>query len=154
MDTKMVTQTKQVMLSMALLEDCIRNAQVLIVEEGRWHVLAPKPYRMHCDSGFAPVPTVRCPVVDVRNVQDDEAMGRVMGTCVDPTFGVINLAGLLTGLEALGATVSRVPEPKALSATAQAPIRNSVIKRLPDGSESLHLAETREQRRRGKVRVQ
>lgn len=109
MEPKMVTQTKQVMLSMALSEDCIRNAQVLIVEEGRWHVLAPKPYRMHCDSGFAPVPTVRCPVVDVRNVQDDEAMGRVMGTCVDPTFGVINLAGLLTGLEALGATVSRVP---------------------------------------------
>lgn len=105
MDTKMVTQTKQVMLSMALPEDCIRNAQVLIVEEGRWHVLAPKPYRMHCDSGFAPVPTVGCPVVDVRHVQDDEGMGRVMAVCVDPTFGVINLAGLLTGLEALGAVV-------------------------------------------------
>jgi hypothetical protein len=109
MDTKVVTQKKQVMLSMALPEDCIRNAQVLIVEAGRWHVLAPKPYRMHGDSTFMPEPVVSCARVDVREIADEAGMSRVMGTCIDPTFGVINLDGLLTGLEALGGKVSRVP---------------------------------------------
>lgn len=102
-----VTQTKRVMMSMALPEDCIRNAQVLLVEAGRWHVLAPKPYRMHCDSAFMPEPVVTCARVDVSGIEDEEGMSRVMGTCVDPTFGVINLDGLLTGLEALGGKVSR-----------------------------------------------
>jgi hypothetical protein len=88
-------------------DECVRNAQVLVVGEFSWHVIAPAPFRLHCLLSFAPVPQVRCAVVDVHGVTDDGKMAELIRTCTDPSAGVINLDGLLTGLEALGGKVSR-----------------------------------------------
>lgn len=107
--TSIARTNYQVMTGAAALEDCVKRAQVLIVGEHSWHLIGAKPYRMHCLSSFAPVPAVRCPRVDVGGVKDDERMGRIMMACVSDAAGVINMDGLLTGLEALGGKVERVP---------------------------------------------
>lgn len=101
----MVVQATQVLLATAPMEECVKRAQVVIVSEHSWHLIAPRPYKMHCLNSFAAVPTVTCPVVDVREVPDarSDEMFRVMQACTADQAGVINLAGLLTGLEALGA---------------------------------------------------
>lgn len=99
-------KTRYVFSASAVSDECVKAAQVVICTEFSWHVIAPVPYRLHCLLSFAPVPAVKCAVVDVRGVADDEGMARVMGACTDATAGVINLGGLLTGLEALGAKVS------------------------------------------------
>jgi len=104
------SKTKYVFSSMAVPDECVKAAQVLIVGEFSWHVVAPAPYRMHCLMSFAPVPVVNCPVVDVRGVADDEGMAQIIKTCTDPSAGVINLDGLLTGMEALGGKVERKAE--------------------------------------------
>lgn len=101
------TVKKYVFASNEVPEECVKRAQVVIVGAFSWHLIAPAPYRMHCMLSFAPMPAVNCPVIDVKNVSDDEGMARVMAACADPTAGVINLDGLLTGLEALGAKVSK-----------------------------------------------
>jgi hypothetical protein len=55
-----------------------------------------------------PMPKMTCPIVDIRPVRidDDERLAQVMKHCTDQTAGVINMSGLLTGLEALGAKVT------------------------------------------------
>lgn len=103
----MATKTKYVISAMAVPDECVRAAQVLVIGEFSWHVIAPAPYRMHCMMSFAPVPVVTCPVVDVRGVADDEGMAWIVRNCTDPSGGVINLDGFLTGMEALGGKVTR-----------------------------------------------
>jgi len=46
----------------------------------------------------------------VKGVQNDEGMAEIIKTGTDPSAGVINLVGLLTGLEALGAKVAQKAE--------------------------------------------
>lgn len=82
--------------------ECIRAAQVIIVTEDTWHLIAPGSLRVHGLSGDIPMPAVTCPVVDVRGVEDFARMRGIMDVCVDVNAGVINMDGLLTGLEALG----------------------------------------------------
>lgn len=101
----MDTQKKMVLAATSVPEDCIRRAQVMIVTDMTWHLIGPGNLRAHGLSRDIPQPTVTCPVVDVSKVRDDEKMGAIIRTCVTPTAGVINMAGLLTGLEALGGNV-------------------------------------------------
>lgn len=104
----MVTQTKQMVVATPVLEEALQRAQVLIVEGKRWHVLAPRPYRAQGDWGIEEVKAlVNCPIIDVSRVpaELDETMGAVIRGCVDVNAGVFNRAGLLTGLEAIGAVV-------------------------------------------------
>jgi hypothetical protein len=54
-------------------------------------------------------------VVDVKGVQDDEGMANLIKTFTDPTAGVLNLDGLLTGLEALGGEVCKTVNSNQLS---------------------------------------
>ena len=79
----------------------------MIVTDMTWHLIGPGNLRAHGLSRDIPQPTVTCPVVDVSKVRDDEKMGAIIRTCVTPTAGVINMAGLLTGLEALGGMIKR-----------------------------------------------
>lgn len=104
-----VQSQKTVVAATEVPEECVKRAQVVIVSEYSWHLIAPKPWKMHCLLNFAPVPTVTCPVIDVRGVPDEksEAMFKVMQACVADHAGVINLDGLVTGLESLGAVVVR-----------------------------------------------
>lgn len=106
-------KTKYVFAASAPGDECVRHAQVVIVAEHSWHLIAPKPYRVHCLLSFAAVPSVACPVVDVRGVKDDVKMFAVMQACVDEKAGVLNLDGLLTGLEALGGVVKKAGKKKA-----------------------------------------
>lgn len=101
------TKTKYVFSASAVPDEVAQAAQVVIVGEFTWHVIAPAPHRMHCLLSFAPVPQVNCPVVNVAGVKNDEGMASVIRACTDPTAGVINLDGLLSGLEALGGKVSK-----------------------------------------------
>jgi len=110
---------KYVFSASAVPEESVKAAQVLIVAEFSWHVIAPAPHRVHCLLSFAPVPTVTCPVVDVRGVQDDEKMAEIIKACTDPSAGVINLNGLLTGLEAMGAKVAQKAESRTQKPTAR-----------------------------------
>lgn len=113
------TKTKYVFSASAVPDESVKAAQVVIVAEFSWHVIAPAPYRMHCLLSFAPVPKVACPVVDVRGVQDDEKMAEIIKACTDPSAGVINLDGLLTGLEAMGAKVAQKAESRTQKPTAR-----------------------------------
>lgn len=109
MEVVMVKELKKTVLAATEVPDeCIKNAQVMIVADLSWHIIAPNPYRMHGLGDMIPAPKVTCPIVDVRGVpaENDDAMLRVMNSCVDKSAGVLNLAGLLTGLEALGGRVS------------------------------------------------
>ena len=102
-------QTKtNVVSANAVPDEVVKAAQVVIVAEFSWHVIAPAPYRMHCLMSFAPLPAVSCPVVDVKGIADDEKMAAILKSCTDPIAGVINMDGLLTGLAALGGKVSPV----------------------------------------------
>jgi len=101
------TKTKYVVSASAVPDEVVKAAQVVIVAEYSWHVIAPAPYRMHCLMSFAPLPAVSCPVVDVKGIADDEKMAAILKSCTDPIAGVINMDGLLTGLVALGGKVSR-----------------------------------------------
>ena len=94
------TKTKYVVSASAVPDEVVKAAQVVIVAEYSWHVIAPAPYRMHCLMSFAPLPAVSCPVVDVKGIADDEKMAAILKSCIDPIAGVINMDGLLTGLEA------------------------------------------------------
>ena len=101
------TKTKYVVSASAVPDEVVKAAQVVIVAEYSWHVIAPAPYRMHCLMSFAPLPAVSCPVVDVKGIADDEKMAAILKSCTDPIAGVINMDGLLTGLEALGGKVQK-----------------------------------------------
>ena len=101
------TKTKYVVSASAVPDEVVKAAQVVIVAEYSWHVIAPAPYRMHCLMSFAPLPAVSCPVVDVKRIADDEKMAAILKSCTDPIAGVINMDGLLTGLEALGGKVQK-----------------------------------------------
>ncbi len=104
----MDTQGKELMLvSTEVPEDCIRRAQVAIVTENGWYLLVPGA-RITGLSKWVPLPKVTCPVVDITPIRmdDDDKMMKIMSVCVSKTAGVINLAGLLIGLEALGAKVT------------------------------------------------
>ena len=90
-----------------------RNAQVMVLVggspstgsgQGHWFVYAPQPYRCN---GSGDAPKVSCPVADCSAIPEDKfaEMARVIGGCVDVVHGVINKRGLLTGLEALGASI-------------------------------------------------
>jgi hypothetical protein len=100
---------KLVFVSTEVPEECIQRAQVAIVTDNGWHLLAPIPYRCHGLDKFVPMPKVNCPIVDIRPVRmdDDDKMMAVMASCVDRSTGVINMSGLLSGLEALGAKVTK-----------------------------------------------
>lgn len=113
------TKTKYVFSASAVPDESVKAAQVVIVGEFSWHVIAPAPYRMHCLMSFSPVPVVTCPVVNVMGVQDDEKMAEIIKACTDPSAGVINLGGLLTGLEALGAKVVQKEESRTQKVTAR-----------------------------------
>ncbi len=75
--------------------------------KGRWFAYAPSPYRCN---GTGQPPKVTCPVVDASAIDEElfPKMAQVIGDCVDVVHGVIDKRGLLTGLEALGASVARV----------------------------------------------
>jgi hypothetical protein len=110
MQITIVKELKQkVFVANEVPDECVAHAQVAIISNLSWHLIAPNPYRAHGMSEALPLPKVACPIVDVRSVTDDEAMMKVMSACVDKTAGVINLSGLLTGLEALGAVVTQKP---------------------------------------------
>ena len=98
---------KFVFSSSAIPDECVRHAQVAIITEATWHLIGPEPYRAHGVMDVMPMPVVTCPVVDIRLVQDEEKMALVMNSTTDRAAGVINMSGLLTGLEALGAKVRR-----------------------------------------------
>ena len=101
------TKTKYVVSASAVPDEVVKAAQVVIVAEYSWHVIAPAPYRMHCLMSFASLPAVSCPVVDVKGIADDEKMAAILKSCTDPIAGVINMDGLLTGLVALGGKVQK-----------------------------------------------
>ena len=90
-------------------EEAARNAQVMVVVDGRWFIYAPAPYRAH---GEGELPEVNCPVVDCSEIPENlfVQMSHVIGDCVDAVHGVLNKSGLLTGLEALGATYAERTE--------------------------------------------
>jgi hypothetical protein len=109
---------KLVFISTAIPEESMKHAQVVIVTGKTWHIIAPAPYRAHVD-GSMEMPEMRCPIVDVSAFStdyQDEKMAQIVKATTDAQAGVINLAGLLTGLEALGATVTR-PAPLSASQT-------------------------------------
>jgi hypothetical protein len=106
-----LSKQKLVFISTEVPDECVRRAQVVIVSEAGWHLIGPAPFRAHGLGNAMPLPQVRCPVVDVSAVTDDVGMKRVLDGCVTLQAGVINLAGLLTGLEALGGVVLKDPTP-------------------------------------------
>lgn len=115
MNTAAVAPTRtMVFVSNEVPDECVKRAQVAIVTENGWHLIAPSPYRCHGLSKYVGMPQVACPIVDIRPVRmdDDDKMMQVMEACVDKNAGVVNLAGLLSGLEALGAVVTRVEKVK------------------------------------------
>lgn len=99
---------KLVVMATAVPEDVVRQAQVLIVTRDTWHLIGPGKLRAHGLSREIPAPSVTCPMVDVSGVKDEERMRGIMEACVSPVAGVFNMAGLTTGLEALGGKVVRV----------------------------------------------
>lgn len=105
-----VKDVKLVYLATEIPEESIRNAQVLILDTnaGTWHLFAPQPYKAH--GRLEMMPQVHCPVVDLTPVTNEDAVCRIIKATTSPQHGVINLDGLLTGLEALGAKVKRVSE--------------------------------------------
>ena len=108
-DTKVL---KVVFVAHEIPEESLAHAQVAIVSEDTWHLIAPNPYRIHSTADI-PMPEVKCPIVNISGVKNEDGMRAVMQTCVDKTAGVINLFGLLTGLEALGAVITQRPVFKA-----------------------------------------
>lgn len=111
-------KTKIVVSVSAVPEESVQAAQVVIVGDFTWHIIAPAPNRMHCLLTFAPVPTVACPVIDVTGVKNDEGMAEIIRACTDPKAGVINMDGLLTGMAALGAKITK-PEAQPKKVTAR-----------------------------------
>ena len=105
MQTVTKTQKKLVFLSTEVPADCVRMAQVAILSDDSWHLIAPWPHRAHGLSRSIPMPEVTCPIVDVSAVKDDLRMREIFNRYVAPYAGVINLSGLLSGLEGLGAKV-------------------------------------------------
>ena len=108
MEANLKPQKQMMFLSRVTPEECLERAQVAILNENGWAFIAPAPYRAYVLS--APLPNVNCPVVDVRQVrvEDDDRMFAVINECVNETVGVIDMDGLLNGLEELGAQVTRV----------------------------------------------
>lgn len=102
-----LNKKKMVFVSSETPDEVVKRAQVVIVSDGRWHLIGPAPFRAHGLGAAIPLPKVTCPVVDVSRVRDDLRMKQVMDACVSVHAGVINLDGLLTGLEALGGIVLR-----------------------------------------------
>lgn len=115
---------KYVYVASEIPDECVFHAQVAILAEFTWHLIGPAPYRAHGVTQYIPMPDVKCPIVDVRTMKldtgNDDRMWQVMNACVDKTSGVFNLSGLLTGLEALGATIT----PAHLTPD---PLRKSVV---------------------------
>lgn len=132
-------QKKMVVAAVGVPEECIRNAQVMIVTGETWHLIAPGSLRVHGLSKDMPVPVVGCPVWDVSGVKDLDRMRAIMDACVTPAAGVFNMAGLTTGLEALGGK-RVVVEPLSVSS-----------KQLEKSSRSLKVSSSRYQRRGSKV---
>jgi len=105
MEAKMKPQKQMMFLSKATPEECIERAQVAIINENGWFLIGPAPYRAYVNT---PQPSVKCAIVDIRPVRmdDDESLFAVVDRNVDKTVGVIDMAGLLRGLEGLGAVVT------------------------------------------------
>lgn len=124
------SEVKLVFLAHEVPEESLGHAQAAIISDGTWHLIAPNPYRIHSTADI-PMPKVNCPVVDIRGVTDEEGMRRVMDACTDKSAGVINLDGLLTGLEALGAKVTRIkPDAVAINAAWRERKEGSVEKKM------------------------
>lgn len=109
----MTTETKHVFLSTTVPNEVVEHAQVAILTEATWHLIGPAPYRAHGLLSFAPLPEVHCPVVDITPIPSpgmDEKVREIILAHTDPRAGVTDLDGLLAGLGALGAKVTRVEE--------------------------------------------
>lgn len=103
-----ITQTgrKTVFVASAVPDECVRRAQVAIRTGISWHLIGPGGRRAHGFSKFVPMPDVRCPVVDARQILDDVAASKLLKLYTDKERGVFNLDELLAGLEALGGVVT------------------------------------------------
>jgi len=87
-------------------EVVLHYAQVLIVDGERWHAYGPGAMRAHGEWGIGEARALAtCPILDVSGVTDDERMADIIRRCTAEHAGVINMDGLLTGLQALGAQV-------------------------------------------------
>lgn len=69
---------KMVFVSSETPDEVVKRAQVVIVSDGRWHLIGPAPFRAHGLGAAIPLPKVTCPVVDVSRVRDDLRMKQVM----------------------------------------------------------------------------
>jgi hypothetical protein len=98
-------QKKKVFVASEVPAECVRRAQVAIRTGISWHLIGPNNCRAHGFSRYVPMPEVRCPVVDTRQILDEVAAKAVLARCTDRKRGVFALDELLDGLEALGAIV-------------------------------------------------
>lgn len=100
-DKKVVLVAKQVPA------ECVKRAQVLVLTDKTWHILAPNPYRAHGLLSEGTTPKVKCLVLDLSRVpaENDEKTAQVIKDCTAEHAGVINMEGLVSGLCALGGRV-------------------------------------------------
>jgi hypothetical protein len=105
MEANLKPQKQMMYMAKVTPADCYRHAQVVILNENGSWVIAPAPYGAYVVN--EQVLHFPVPVVDVRQVreEDDERLKAVLRDCVDDEAGVMDMAGLLRGLEALGATI-------------------------------------------------
>lgn len=100
-----IHQTKiQIITGVGLPQQTVENAQVAFISERTWSIVAPYK-RLSGVHGISTMPLAYCPLVDTRNIADDDAMAVSIRKHLQPQ-GVDDLEQLLTELEALGAVIS------------------------------------------------
>jgi len=99
--------TKLAFICNEVPEEIVRHAQVMIVTGNTWHIFGSAG-RAHGDREAFNIPEVSCTVIDISPIDElnSEKVAEIIGTCTDPNAGVINMAGLVTGLSALGGVVT------------------------------------------------
>ncbi|MFZ6028060.1 MAG: hypothetical protein ACOYYS_10120 [Chloroflexota bacterium] len=99
-----IHQTKiQLFTGIGVPQEAVENAQVAFVSECTWSIVAPYK-RLSGVHGISTMPLAYCPLVDTRNIADDEAMAASIRKHLRPQ-GVDDLEQLLAELEGLGAAI-------------------------------------------------
>jgi len=113
--------TKLLRVAHDIPRESIERAQVVILSDRTWSLIAPAPYRVHALSREVPLPAVTCPLIDIRSVGlstgQTDRMLEVVEKCIHTDEGVIDLKGLISGLKALGAVV--LPEIERVASRVQ-----------------------------------
>ena len=104
--------TKTVLTSNSVPDEAVAHAQVVILTQHGWHMIAGAQ-RVHAyDTDKMPLPAVNCPIIDVSTIpeENDDAAKDIIVANTSKAAGVTNLPALVRGLKAMGAKVKRQHE--------------------------------------------